>query len=110
MCLCKNVLNDPLYKTQTNVFFLRNMIPNNIISATFMQHYTALVPINSNNISLGYKKISEKSFQTNYLGLCIFSLILGFAILKLDSKAQNIKNLLEETNAIVMEIVKGLIK
>jgi len=75
-----------------------------------MQHYTALEPINSNNMSLGYKKVIKNSFQTNYLGLCIFSLILGFAILRLGSKVDNIKKLLEETNDIVMEIVKALIK
>ncbi len=75
-----------------------------------MQHYTALVPIEANNISAGYKKVSETLFQTNYLGICVFSLILGFAILRLDSKAENIKKLLEETNVIVMEIVKALMK
>jgi hypothetical protein len=90
--------------------FNRNLIPDNIVSATFMSHYTALVPINPNNLTLGYKKVSEKAFKSNMLGLCVFSLILGFAILHLESKAENIKKLLEETNAVVMKIMMTLIK
>jgi Na+/H+-dicarboxylate symporter len=37
-------------------------------------------------------------------------LILGFAISRLESKAENIKKLLEETNAVVMKIMMTLIK
>jgi Na+/H+-dicarboxylate symporter len=93
-----------------NDFFNRNLIPDNIVSATFMSHYTALVPINPKNLTLGYKKVNEKAFKTNMLGLCVFSLILGFAISRLESKAENIKKLLEETNAVVMKIMMTLIK
>jgi Na+/H+-dicarboxylate symporter len=75
-----------------------------------MSHYTALVPINANNLTLGYKKVNEKAFKTNMLGLCVFSLVLGFAILHLESKAENVKKLLEETNAIIMKILMTLIK
>jgi Na+/H+-dicarboxylate symporter len=68
------------------------------------------VPINPKNLTLGYKKVNEKAFKTNMLGLCVFSLILGFAISRLESKAENIKKLLEETNAVVMKIMMTLIK
>ena len=75
-----------------------------------MTHYTALVPINAQNLSEGYKKVAEKSFKPNMLGLCAFSLVLGFAVLHLEQRADTIKTLLDETNAIIMEILKTLLK
>lgn len=86
------------------------MVPDNVITATFMQQYTALVPINSSDISSGYRKVQEKSFRTNMLGLCVFSLIIGFALLSLQEKAANIKTLFQETNIIVMRIMRSLLK
>ncbi|CAG2167810.1 unnamed protein product [Oppiella nova] len=77
-----------------------NLIPDNIIAATFSTHYTALVPIDSHNLTLGYKKLAERAFKPNMLGLCVFSLILGFAVKQLDSKADTIRRILVETNDI----------
>ncbi|CAG2166526.1 unnamed protein product [Oppiella nova] len=68
-----------------------NLIPDNIIAATFATHYTALVPIDSHNLTHGYRKLSERAFKPNMLGLCVFSLILGFAVKELDSKADTIR-------------------
>ncbi|CAG2103089.1 unnamed protein product [Medioppia subpectinata] len=87
-----------------------NLIPDNIIAATFTTHYTALVALDPHNLTLGYKKVSERAFKPNMLGLCVFSLILGFAVLHLDSKADTIRQLLHETNAIIMNLMMGLIK
>ncbi|XP_054167654.1 excitatory amino acid transporter 5-like isoform X2 [Oppia nitens] len=87
-----------------------NLIPDNIIGATFMSHYTALVPIQPNNLTKGYRKQAERAFKPNMLGLCIFSLILGFACLHLDSRAQLVRQLLEEGNTIVMAIMMFFIK
>ncbi|CAG2118410.1 unnamed protein product, partial [Medioppia subpectinata] len=86
-----------------------NLIPDNIIAATFTTHYTALVALDPHNLTLGYKKVSERAFKPNMLGLCVFSLILGFAVLHLDSKADTIRQLLHETNAICMRILLTLI-
>ncbi|CAG2175556.1 unnamed protein product, partial [Oppiella nova] len=77
-----------------------NLIPDNIIAATFSTHYTALVPIDSHNLTLGYKKLAKKAFKPNMLGLCVFSLILGFAVKQLDPKADTIRRVLVETNDI----------
>ena len=75
-----------------------------------MMHYTALVPINAQNISLGYKKVAEKTFRPNLVGLCAFSLLLGFVISHLGQRAHTIKTLLAETEAIMMQILNSLIK
>ncbi|CAG2103087.1 unnamed protein product [Medioppia subpectinata] len=71
-----------------------NLIPDNIIAATFTTHYTALVALDPHNLTLGYKKVSERAFKPNMLGLCVFSLILGFAVLQLDSKADTIRQIM----------------
>ncbi|CAG2108679.1 unnamed protein product [Medioppia subpectinata] len=76
-----------------------NLVPDNIIAAAFTTHYTALVPLDPQNLTLGYKKVAERAVKPNMLGLCVFALILGFVVLQLDSKAENIKNILYETNA-----------
>ncbi|CAG2122381.1 unnamed protein product, partial [Medioppia subpectinata] len=89
---------------------LLNLIPDNIIAATFTTHYTALVPLDPRNLTMGYKKVAERAFKPNMLGLCIFSLILGFAVKQLDSKADTIRLILQETNALVMHVIMGLIK
>ena len=73
------------------IFFQRNMVSDNVITATFMQEYTVLKPIDSTNLSMGYQKVSEKSFKTNMLGLCVFSLILGFALIELDEQVIELK-------------------
>ena len=75
-----------------------------------MTHYTALVPIDTGNMSLGFKKVPEKTFKPNMLGLCGFSLILGFAVLHLGEKADLIKKILEETNALVMTLLVIFVK
>ena len=85
-------------------------MPDNIIGATFMSHYTALVPNSQQNLSLGYKKVAERAFKTNMLGLCAFSLVLGFAILHLGDRAESIKKLLDETNSLIMTLLFALIK
>ena len=75
-----------------------------------MSHYTALVPIDAQNMSLGYKKVAEKTFRPNMLGLCAFSLVLGFTILHLGERVHTIKTLLVEIEAIMMQILHSLIK
>lgn len=87
-----------------------NLVPDNLIGATFMTHYTALVPNDPKNLSLGYKKVPEKTFKPNMLGLCAFSLILGFAVLHLGERAEAIKQLLDETNALVMTLLMVFVK
>ncbi|CAG2170541.1 unnamed protein product [Oppiella nova] len=87
-----------------------NLIPDNIIAATFTTHYTALVAIDKHNLTLGYKKQAERAFKPNLLGLCVFSLILGFAVLNLGPKADTIKCILVETNAVAMKILTALIR
>ncbi|CAG2171128.1 unnamed protein product [Oppiella nova] len=94
-------------ETIYNVFM--NLIPDNIIDATFTTHYTALVAVDPDNLSLGYKKVPERAFKTNMLGLCVFSLILGFAVKQLDTKADTIHRLLVETQAVVTNIISSLI-
>ena len=86
------------------------MVPDNVIAATFMQEYTALKPIDANNLSLGYQKVTEKSFKTNMLGLCVFSLILGFALIELDEQVIQFKLLLEQINTTVMKIMMSFIR
>ena len=86
------------------------MIPDNIIAATFMQEYTALKPIDANNLSLGYQKVTEKSFKTNILGLCVFSLILGFALIELDEQVIQFKFLLEQINTTAMKIMISFVR
>jgi Na+/H+-dicarboxylate symporter len=86
------------------------LIPENIISATFSQEYTALEPIDVKNLTLGYKKVSKQSFRTNFLGLCAFSLILGFVVQSLESEAKIIKKTLKEINDIIMKIIMALMK
>ncbi|CAG2115178.1 unnamed protein product [Medioppia subpectinata] len=87
-----------------------NLIPDNIIAATFTTHYTALVALDPHNLTLGYKKVSERAFKPNMLGLCVFSLILGFAVKQLDSKANTVCQILHETKDIVMHVMMGLLK
>ena len=86
------------------------MVPDNVIAATFMQEYTALKPIDANNLSLGYQKVTEKSFETNLLGLCVFSLILGFALIELDEQVIQFKLLLEQINTTVMKIMISFVR
>ena len=86
------------------------MVPDNVIAATFMQEYTVLKPIDSTNLSMGYQKVTEKSFKTNMLGLCVFSLILGFALIELGEQVNNFKLLLEQMNTTVMKIMSSLVK
>ena len=86
------------------------MVPDNVIAATFMQEYTALKPIDANNLSLGYQKVTEKSFKTNMLGLCVFSLILGFALIELDEQVIQFKLLLEQMNTTVMKIMISFVR
>ena len=86
------------------------MVPDNVIAATFMQEYTALKPIDANNLSLGYQKVTEKSFKTNMLGLCVFSLILGFALIELDEQVIPFKLLLEQINTTVMKIMMSFVR
>ncbi|CAG2102659.1 unnamed protein product [Medioppia subpectinata] len=82
-----------------------NLVPDNIIAAAFTTHYTALVPLDPQNLTLGYKKVAERAVKPNMLGLCVFALVLGFAVLQLDSKAENIRNILYETNAVILTIM-----
>ena len=86
------------------------MVPDNVIAATFMQEYTALKPIDANNLSLGYQKVTEKSFKINMLGLCVFSLILGFALIELDEQVIQFKLLLEQMNTTVMKIMISFVR
>ena len=86
------------------------MVPDNVIAATFMQEYTALKPIDARNLSLGYQKVTEKSFKTNMLGLCVFSLILGFALIELDEQVIQFKLLLEQINTTVMKIMMSFVR
>ena len=74
-----------------------------------MQEYTALQPINSANLSMGYKKVVENSFKPNMLGLCVFALILGFTLASLGDQVDHFKQLLEEINKTVMKIMMSLI-
>ena len=86
------------------------MVPDNVIAATFMQEYTALKPIDARNLSRGYQKVTEKSFKTNMLGLCVFSLILGFALIELDEQVIEFKLLLEQINTTVMKIMMSFVR
>ena len=92
-----------------NLANFRNLVPDNIISATFMMEYTALVPNNPQNLSMGYKKERERTFKTNILGLCVFSLILGFVLFDLGDQVKTVKTILEETNIIIMRILRSFI-
>ncbi|CAG2175872.1 unnamed protein product, partial [Oppiella nova] len=65
-----------------------NLIPDNIIAATFSTHYTALVPIDSHNLTLGYKKLAERAFKPNI----IFSLIMSMAFPGAPSGGSSIVN------------------
>ena len=96
------------------------MVPDNVVAAAFMQEYTTLKPIDSTNLSMGYQKVTDKSFKTNILGLCVFSLILGFALIELgqielgqielDQQVNHFKLLLEQINATVMKIMSSFVK
>ncbi|CAG2114307.1 unnamed protein product [Medioppia subpectinata] len=65
-----------------------NLIPDNIIAATFTTHYTALVALDPHNLTLGYKKVSERAFKPNMLAVIvafgssssIFSLIMTMSL------------------------------
>jgi len=86
------------------------MVPDNIISATFMLQNTVLVPNDPKNLTLGYRKVIEQSYRINFLGLCVFSLILGFAVLSLESKAKLVREAIKEINDIIMGIIMALMK
>ena len=103
-----------MYETICNFGFIefvlfRNIVPDNIISSTFMMEFTVLVPKNPQNISMGYNKEKDRTFKTNVMGLCVFSLILGFVILDLGDKVKITKKILEETNIIIMRILRSFI-
>ena len=89
---------------------MKNLVLDNVIAPTFMQEFTAFKPIHANNLSLGYQKVTEKSFKINMLGLCVFSLILGFALIELDEQVTEFKLLLEQINTTVMKIMMSFVR
>lgn len=84
-------------------------MPDNIISATFMMEYTALVPKDPQNLTMGHKKERDRFFKTNILGLCVFSIILGFVLFELGDKVETLKKIIEETNLVIMRILHSFI-
>ena len=49
-------------------------------------------------------------YETNVLGLCVFSLILGFVLIELDEQVIQFKLLLEQMNTTVMKIMTTYIR
>ena len=89
---------------------MKDLVLDNVIVLTFMQEFTAFKSIDANNLSLGYQKVTEKSFKTNMLGLCVFSLILEFALIELDEQVIEFKLLLEQISTTVMKIMISFVR
>lgn len=72
-----------------------------------IHHYTSIIPVQSENGNgqIEYMKKPERAYGANFIGLCVFSLILGFAILALGERAKTIKSVLEEMTDIIMYLM-----
>ena len=86
-------------------------MPENLISATFMMEFTVTNTENVQNQSVKGNLERDKEFnKINILGLCIFSLILGFFLLDLKEKVDTFKTLMEEIDLIIMRVMRSFIR
>uniref|UniRef100_A0AAQ6AI47 Amino acid transporter n=1 Tax=Amphiprion ocellaris TaxID=80972 RepID=A0AAQ6AI47_AMPOC len=101
---------------------IRNMIPSNLIEATFQQYRTDLVPIvQSDNVKesqanyvyitpapdIKYKIVPSTSKGMNVLGIVIFSATMGLLLGKMGERGAPLVNVCQCINECVMKIINA---
>ncbi|KAF3425381.1 hypothetical protein E2986_14024, partial [Frieseomelitta varia] len=88
----------------------RNLMPDNIVSATLFQYQTVLEKPKNESVPIDEWKISHTNTAgTNVLGLVFFSLILGLAIENIGAKGEPLIEFFRSLSDAMMKIMSWII-
>lgn len=110
----KNILtqNTTRYSitVDTILDLFRNLMPDNIMSATLFQYQTVLEKPKNESVPIDKWKISHTNTAgTNVLGLVFFSLILGLAIENIGAKGESLIEFFRSLSDAMMKIMSWTI-
>ncbi|CAL7952022.1 unnamed protein product [Xylocopa violacea] len=89
---------------------LRNLLPDNIVSACLHQYQTVLEKSQNESVPIEEWNIDHTSIVgTNVLGLVFFSLILGLAIGDIEAKGEPLMNFFRSLSDAMMKIMSWAI-